>query len=54
MCDEKSTGMMYTNNHNWQKAFAIAHIENGNYPHIQLVHVSPDYSCVVDGKMFKV
>jgi hypothetical protein len=54
MCDEKSSGMMYTNNHNWQKAFAIAHIENGNYPHIQLVHVSPDYSCVVDGKMFKV
>jgi hypothetical protein len=54
MCDEKSKGMMYTNNHNWQKAFAIAHIENGVYPHIQLVHVSPDYACVVDGKYFKV
>ena len=54
MCDEKSKGMMYTNNHNWQKAFAIAHIENGIYPHIQLIHVSPDYTCVVDGKKFSI
>lgn len=54
MCDEKSSGMNYTNVHNWQKAFAIAHIENGVYPHIQLIHVSPDYTCYVDGKKFSV
>jgi len=54
MSDEKSTGMGYTNMHNWQKGFAIAHIENGEYPHIQFIHVSPDYTCVVDGKVFKV
>ena len=54
MCDEKSDGMKYSTTHNWQKAFAIAHIENGAYPHIQLVHVSPEYSCVVDGKKFQV
>lgn len=54
MCDEKSSGMQYTNVHNWQRGFAIAHIENGNYPHIQLIHVSPDYTCVVDGKKFSI
>lgn len=52
MCDEKSVGMNYTNIHNWQKAFAIAHIENGTTPHIQLINVSPDYTCYVDGKKF--
>jgi hypothetical protein len=54
MCDEKSSGMKYTAHHNWQKAFAIAHIENGNFPHVQLIHVSPNYTCVVDGKKFSV
>lgn len=51
--DIKSPGMSYTNAKNWQPGFAIAHIENGVYPHIQLVHVSPDYTCYVDGKLFK-
>lgn len=54
MADEKSSGMAYTNVHNWQKAFAIAHIENGVYPHIQIIHVSQDYTCFVDGKKFSV
>jgi hypothetical protein len=53
MCDEKGLGMKYTTTHNWQKAFAIAHIVN-DYPHIQLVHVTQDYTCVVDGKKFSV
>lgn len=52
MSDERSTGMGYTNVHNWQKAFAIAHIENGVYPHIQIIEISPDYTCYVDGKKF--
>lgn len=54
MADEKSEGMAYTNVHNWQKAFAFAHIENGVNPHIQLIHVSPDYTCYVDGVKFSV
>ena len=54
MADEKSSGMAYTNVHNWQKAFAIAHIEGGVYPHIQVINVSPDYTCYVDGKKFSV
>ena len=52
MCDEKSSGMNYTQHHDWQKGFAIAHIENGEYPHVQIVEISPNYTCVVDGKLF--
>jgi len=54
MCDEKSDGMKYTQNHNWQKGFAIAHIENGQHPHVQIVEISPNYTCVVDGKLFSL
>ena len=54
MCDPRSEGMKYSQHHDWQKGFAVAHIENGKWPHIQLIEVSNDYSCVVDGKLFKV
>lgn len=52
LTDVKSPGMSYTNMRNWQPGFAIAHIENGVYPHIQLIHISPDFTCWVDGKKF--
>ena len=52
MTDIKSSGMAYTALHDWQPGFAVGHIE-GDYPHIQLVTISPDFSCVVDGKLFK-
>ena len=54
MCDEKGPGMKYMQHHDWQKGFAIAHIENGLWPHVQMIQISPDYSCVVDGKVFKL
>jgi len=44
---------VYTQHHDWQKGFAIAHIVN-DYPHIQMIHIAPDYSCVVDGKTFSL
>lgn len=57
--DVNCEGANYDNIHNWQKGFAIGHIESGNsktkdglYPHIQLIHVNEDYSCFVDGKHF--
>jgi hypothetical protein len=59
MCDEKSSGMSYTNNHNWMKGFAIAHIESGAstpdgyYPHVQFIEITTDYTCVVDGRLFR-
>lgn len=51
MSDVKCAGMMYTNVHNWQLGFAVGHVVNG-YPHIQIIQISPDYTCVVDGKVF--
>ena len=32
----------------------LAQIENGKYPHINMIHISPDYTCVVDGKVFSL
>lgn len=61
MSDETSDGMGYTNMHNWQKGFAVATIESGSsvtkdgwYPHVQFIEITPDYTCVVDGKKFSV
>ena len=36
---------------NWPAGFAVAHVVNG-YPHIQLIQITRDYTCVVDGKTF--
>lgn len=51
-CDETHPIFKYSQVHNWQKGFAIAHIENGEWPHISLIEVSKDYVCYVDGKRF--
>lgn len=45
----------YSPTHNWQPGFAIAHVENGVRPHVQLVpihHTEKGYTCFVDGKFF--
>ena len=51
MTDITSPGMGYTALHDWQPGFAVATIVN-DYPHIDLVQISPDYKCVVFGKVF--
>jgi hypothetical protein len=51
LTDINSSGMAYDRKHDWQPGFAIAHVEN-DYPHVQLVSVSPDYVCYVDGRKF--
>jgi hypothetical protein len=50
--DIKSSGMSYSNLHNWQAGFAVAHVVD-DYPHIQFIEMTPDYTCVVDGRTFK-
>lgn len=51
LCD--ASQMTYTTTHNWQAGFAIAHVENGEYPHVQLIQINEDeMSCFVDGKKF--
>jgi hypothetical protein len=44
--------MTYTNNHDWQAGFLIAHVENGERPHCQLIRIH-DYTCYVDGVKFQ-
>lgn len=51
MTDIKSPGMGYTALHDWQPGFAVATIVD-DYPHIDLITISPDYKCVVYGKVF--
>lgn len=60
LSDEKSDGMSYTNVHNWQKGFALAYLEPGHtttsdgyYAHVQLVEITPEYTCTINGKTFK-
>lgn len=49
LCDVPS--MTYSQFHNWQAGFAIAHVENDT-PFVQLVSIK-DYKCVVDGKLIQ-
>lgn len=60
MCDVKSGGFDYTNIRNWQQGFMIGHIESdcsttadGYWPHLQFIHISSEYTCCVDGKLFQ-
>lgn len=58
--DPNSSGASYDNVHNWQMGFAVAWIEDnpkvgtqdGKFAHIDLVRISPDYTCVIAGKKF--
>lgn len=52
MTDVKSTGMSYTNVKNWQPGFMVGIIENGEWPHMQFIQISEDYTCYVHGKKF--
>lgn len=52
LVDVKSQGFSYSNMRNWQPGFMIAHIENGTTPHFSMIHISEEYTCVVDGKKF--
>lgn len=52
MCDPSAYGLKYTINPSWELGFGIVHVENGE-PHPQFIHISPDYTAVVDGKLFK-
>jgi hypothetical protein len=52
LCDPKAYGLQYTINPSWELGFGIAHVEN-NQAHLQFIPISPDYKCVVDGKLFE-
>lgn len=52
MCDPSKYGLQYTINPSWELGFGIAHVFGGN-AHLQFIPIMPDYTCVVDGRVFK-
>lgn len=49
LADERK--LDYEPTHDWQAGFAISHVVN-DFPFVQLIQIN-DYTCVVDGKIFK-
>lgn len=52
MCDPSAYGLQYAINPSWELGFGICHIYE-EQPFMQFIRISPDYTCVVDGKLFK-
>jgi hypothetical protein len=52
MCDPNLYGLQYTINPAWELGFGILHIY-GNEVHPQFIHIKPDYTAVLDGKLFQ-
>lgn len=52
MCDPDAYGLQYAISPSWELGFGIAHVEDG-HAHLQFIHITQDYQCVVDGKLFK-
>lgn len=52
MCDPAAYGLQYTINPSWELGFGIGHVVDGK-AHLQFIPISPDYTCVLDGIVFK-
>lgn len=52
MCNPNEYGLQYAINPSWELGFGIAHVENDK-AHLQFIPITPDYTCVVDGKLFQ-
>lgn len=53
MCNINAYGLQYTINPEWQQGFGIAHITEGEHIKLDFIPITPDYTCVIDGKVFK-
>jgi hypothetical protein len=42
----------YSQRHDWQMGFAVGEIDEDGFVHIQLIQISPDYKCVLNGKTY--
>lgn len=40
--------------HQWQKGFALAYADSKTSHFTQIINILDDYSCIVDGKLFKI
>lgn len=52
LTDTKSDGMAYDRLHDWCPGFAVGYYDDG-YMHVELVTISPDFTCMVGGKLYK-
>lgn len=52
LCDDSAYGLRYADNPTWEKGFGVAHVLDG-VAHLQFIPITPDYKCVVDGKVFE-
>jgi hypothetical protein len=52
MSDTNGYGMQYAINPDWQLGFGVGYIVSGE-PIVTFIPITPDYQCVVDGKVFK-
>jgi hypothetical protein len=53
MCDINAYGLQYANNPDWQLGFGIAHVTEAGKIRLEFIPIHDDYSCIVDGKVFK-
>jgi hypothetical protein len=51
MCDPNQYGLKYAINPSWDLGFGIGYVYGENVQ-LQFINISPDYKCVVDGKLF--
>lgn len=51
MCNPFEYGLQYTINPSWELGFGIVHVVDG-VAHLQFIPITPDYKCVVDGRVF--
>lgn len=51
LCDPGGYGLQYTVNPSWEQGFGIAYVVDGR-AHLQFIPIR-NYTCVVDGKVFK-
>lgn len=52
LCDPNQYGLQYTINPAWELGFGVGWVV-GNNVQLQFVPISPDYTCVLDGKLFQ-
>lgn len=52
MCNPAGYGLGYTFNPAWELGFGIGHLF-GDQTQLEFIPITPDYQCVVDGKLFQ-
>lgn len=52
LCNPAAYGLQYTINPSWELGFGVGYIEN-NKAHLQFINITPDYKCIVDGRLFE-